>query len=112
MENIYNPDQFSIEREIIDTSKDFIWQLKIRENIVKAGILINCAEFERAIIVLNEVLMEDEENIDALNDITVAYILNGNYSYASNTINKVLAANPGNEIAQDNLAYLKSRISD
>lgn len=112
MESTLNIDQFSLEKELIDASRHLVNSIKVKENIVKAGIMINSAEYENAIIILNEVLNDTPDDLDALNDVTTAYILNGNSLKAMGTIYRVLELDPENDIALDNLSYLKSRTLD
>ena len=109
MEHILNFEQHSPARDSRNASRHFVQQFRIRENILKAGIMINGAEYERAIITLNEVLAEDPNNIDALNDITTAYIFNSDFIQAINTIHRVLELDPGNEDALFRLTYIKTR---
>ena len=109
MENVLSPDIFSLENELIDTSRHLVNNIKNMENIVKARIMINGEEYENAILTLKEVLDEDPDNLEALNDITVAYILNGNSLTAMGTIYRVLELDQNNDIAIDNLNYLKAR---
>lgn len=109
MENVLSPDIFSLENELIDTSKHLVNNIKNMENIVKARIMINGEEYENAILTLKEVLDDDPDNLEALNDITVAYILNGKSLTAMGTIYRVLELDQNNDIAIDNLNYLKAR---
>ncbi len=109
MENILSPDIFSLENELIDTSRHLVNNIKNMENIVKARIMINGEEYENAINALKEVLDDDPNNIEALNDISVAYILNGNSLTAMSIIYRVLELDQNNDIAFDNLNYLKAR---
>jgi Flp pilus assembly protein TadD len=109
MENVLSPDIFSLENELIDTSRHLVNNIKNMENIVKARIMINGEEYEKAILTLKEVLDDDPDNLEALNDITVAYILNGNSLTAMGTIYRVLELDQNNDIAIDNLNYLKAR---
>lgn len=109
MENVLSPDIFSLENELIDTSRHLVNNIKNMENIVKARIMINGEEYEKAILTLKEVLDDDPDNLEALNDITVAYILNGNSLTAMGKIYRVLELDQNNDIAIDNLNYLKAR---
>ena len=109
MEHILNFEQNSVANDVRNASRHFLRQFMLREKIVKAGIMINSAEYERAIDTLIEVLMDDPNNTDALNDLSTAYILTGNSINAMNTIYRVLELNPSDEVALENLSYLKKR---
>ncbi len=109
MEHVLNFEQNSLGIDGRNASRHLIQQFRLRENIVKAGIMINGAEYERAIETLNDVLMDDPNNTDALNDLTTAYILNGNSIKAMSTIFRVLELTPDDEFALEKLSYLKNR---
>ena len=109
MEHVLNFEQHSPARDARNASRHFVQQFRIRENILKAGIMINGAEYKRAIITLNEVLTEEPNNVDALNEITTAYILDGNFTMAVNIIHRVLELNPADEDAPSYLSYIKKR---
>jgi tetratricopeptide (TPR) repeat protein len=100
---------YSHEIAVRNTTHHLTQQFRIRENVLKAEIMINGGEYERAIMTLNEALAEDPNNIDALNNISVAYILNSDLPDATNIINRILELNPDDEIANSNLAYLRTR---
>ena len=109
MEHTLNYKQNTFRSDIKNASRHFIRQFMLRENIIKAGIMINGCEYERAINTLNEVLRDDPDNTDALNDLTTAYILTGNSIKAMHTIYRVLELNPQDEVANENLLYLRKR---
>ena len=109
MEHTFNYEQNTFRSDIKNASRHFIRQFMLRENIIKAGILINGAEYEKAIETLVEVLEVDPNNTEVLNDLTTAYILIGNSIKAMNTLYRVLELNPNDEVANENLSYLKRR---
>ena len=84
-------------------------EFKVRENVLVAELMINGGEYEKAINILNETLAYDPDNLDALNNISVAYILNGNIPAASETIQKVLKIKPNDEVANSNYEYINTR---
>ena len=109
MEQIFNYEQNSLQNDIKNASRHFIRQFMLRDNIIKAGILINGSQYEKAIETLVEVLKDDPNNTEVLNDLTTAYILIGNSIKAMNTLYRVLELNPNDEVANENLSYLKRR---
>ncbi len=100
---------YSQEMAVRNTTHFLNQQFRLKENILKAEIMINGGEYERAIMTLNEALNEDPENIDALNNISVAYILNGNLPEASDKIRRVLKLKPNDEVANSNLEYIHTK---
>ena len=84
-------------------------QFKTRENVLVAELMINGGEYESAIMTLKEALAYDPDNLDALNNISVAYILKGSIPEASEAIQKVLKIKPDDEVANSNYEYINTR---
>jgi tetratricopeptide (TPR) repeat protein len=57
-----------------------------------------------------EVLVEDENNVQALCNLGLVYKQNGNFLLALNTLNKAISINPSNVVAYINLASLHLKI--
>jgi tetratricopeptide (TPR) repeat protein len=84
-------------------------QFKTRENVLVAELMINGGEYESAIMTLKEALAYEPDNLDALNNISVAYILKGSIPEASEAIQKVLKIKPDDEVANSNYEYINTR---
>jgi len=65
----------------------------------------NLVEAEK---ILLEIVSLIPSNVDALNNLSVIYILTGNYKAAVSKLERVFSIEPGNEVAADNLNYLNS----
>jgi len=90
-----------------DNSLDLV---NIQELLQKAEEFINNDDFENALDILDKILGTDENNIDALNDLSVIFILQNEIESALNVINKVIDLDSENEIAKNNLQVLENKI--
>ncbi len=69
--------------------------------------LIQCGKYDNATKLLVELLNKDNSNLDALNDLAVIKILEKNYMESVKLIDMILAIDPNNQTALENLKYLK-----
>jgi|GEM_PF-1489470 len=76
--------------------------------ILESEKLIENKQYKEARIVLDYLLKEDKDDTDALNNLSVLEILEGNYDKADEIINKVLLISENDETALDNAKYLNS----
>jgi glycosyltransferase involved in cell wall biosynthesis len=90
-----------------DNSLDLV---NIQELLQRAEEFINNDDFENALDILDKILGTDENNIDALNDLSVIFILQNEIESALNVINKVIDLDSENEIAKNNLQVLENKI--
>lgn len=60
---------------------------------------------------LEEILLNDPNNIDALIDLSVVATIKEEYKHASNILMSVLKIDPENEIALENLLFIRDRIN-
>jgi MoaA/NifB/PqqE/SkfB family radical SAM enzyme len=79
--------------------------------ILIAEELINENNISIAIKVLNEILLNEPESIDALNDLAVCNIMEGKHQFALNNLLKVLTIEATNEIALENLEFLENLLA-
>jgi thioredoxin-like negative regulator of GroEL len=84
--------------------------VNIQELLQRAEEFINNDDFENALDILDKILGTDENNIDALNDLSVIFILQNEIESALNVINKVIDLDSENEIAKNNLQVLENKI--
>ena len=83
--------------------------MNLEEMIAKAESYIEKEEFGEAKSILTELLKVEPDNINALNDISVVYILEGNFEKAIEIISRVIELDPENEVALGNMQYLKEQ---
>jgi glycosyltransferase involved in cell wall biosynthesis len=116
----YNSENTFARNRLSEINKDFSSEQsndtdeadKTKSTIDNAEQLIAENKFDEARRELNNILNNSSNNIDALNDLSVVEILCENYEEAAKTISKVLDFDPQNEIAIENLDYLKSIIDE
>lgn len=82
---------------------------QIDDAIGRAEELINCGEIDQAREILNEVIKADLYHIDALNDLSVCSIIDNNVQKAAEIISLILAIDPDNEIALENIALIEQQ---
>ncbi|MBL1212494.1 MAG: glycosyltransferase [Ignavibacteriae bacterium] len=82
------------------------------QNIERAESLINTEKYNDARLILNEILNEDNKHVDALNDLSVIEILEGNFYRAAEMISKIIDIDPQNEVAKDNLLNLEKIVDE
>ena len=79
--------------------------------IAEAEEYIEKSNYVDAKILLLKILKEISPNsLDAINDLAVIFILEKNYNLALHNIQKVLSIDPQNELAINNLTYLKQQL--
>lgn len=83
-----------------------------RNKLDKAEVLIAENQLDLAEDILKELLALEPNNIDALNDISVVYVLKTNFIDARRAINKILILDPNNEVAIENMDYVMQTESE
>jgi len=78
-----------------------------KERLEKAEEYITLMKFEEAKKILNSILEEEPKNVNALNDIAVIDIQEGNYTGAAERLGAILSIDSENEVALENLQFLK-----
>jgi tetratricopeptide (TPR) repeat protein len=94
----------------LDENNNSLDLVNIQELLQRAEEFINNDDFENALDLLDKILGTDENNIDALNDLSVIFILQNKIESALNVINKVIDLDSENEIAKNNLQVLENKI--
>ena len=84
--------------------------LSEKELILLAEDFIEKNNFPEALSVLSRLLQKNENNVDALNDLSVIYIMQKNYSATLDTISRIFAIDLNDEIAKENLNFLNQEI--
>jgi GT2 family glycosyltransferase/Tfp pilus assembly protein PilF len=84
---------------------------KIEEKLELAEELVSENKNDEAEALLQEVLCSEPTNVIALNNLSVIEILNENFENGAKLITKVLAINPEDEIALENMNYLKEKLT-
>ncbi len=74
--------------------------------IFKAEKLIECDYYNNAEKILSEIIEENQQNVDALNDLSVIKSLQNKHDEALELIKRVVEIDPENETALSNLNYL------
>ena len=85
---------------------DFIQEETNSKLILFVEKLIQEKKYEAAEIILEELILENPNSLDALNDLAVVSILKNNKVKALNALDKVLTIEPTNEVAIENFSYL------
>ncbi|HEX2866163.1 MAG TPA: glycosyltransferase [Ignavibacteriales bacterium] len=80
------------------------------EMIGKAEALIENSDLSSARKILETVLLMEEFNLDALNDLSVIEIMEGNYQAAVELLEKVIRLAPDNAVANENILYLQKEL--
>lgn len=94
----------------LDENNNSLDLVNVQELLQRAEEYINNDDFENALDLLDKILGTDENNIDALNDLSVIFILQNEIESALNVINKVIDLDSENEIAKNNLQVLENKI--
>ncbi|MGC8594927.1 MAG: glycoside hydrolase family 99-like domain-containing protein [Candidatus Kryptoniota bacterium] len=85
------------------------------DEILKAEQFIQEKAYEQAELLLNNVISRYPFNLDALNDLSVIYIMQGKTDKALEKLKAVLEIDPDNEIAKENMKtieeIIKSRVN-
>ena len=88
------------------------WSIqKSKDALLEAEASIERQDLPDAKRKLYEILNLEPKNIDALNDLSVVSIMGNNTTYAEDLVSIILRNEPDNEIALDNLAYLRRKAS-
>ena len=94
----------SPEPELVEGNDEY-------QTLIEAEKLIEQNKLEEAASKLKFLIQRNEKNIDALNDLSVVYILQKKYSEAFELLKSIISIDPGNEVAAENIIYLKSLLS-
>lgn len=86
-------------------------ELSYKNLIEAAEIEIDKNNFVLAKKYLELVINNDNNNIDALNDLAVLEIMNQNWEAAQNILMKIIQIEPNNEIAKNNLIYFENKLT-
>ncbi|MCU7497217.1 MAG: glycosyltransferase, partial [Ignavibacteria bacterium] len=78
----------------------------------KAETLIENNDLASARKVLETVLMMEEGNLDAMNDLSVIEIMEKNYPAAVELLERVIRLEPDNEVANENIQYLQKELNN
>lgn len=112
--NILNPSFYqpipkpnSLLNKVINEIKKVKRIVNLRDIVTYAEGLIEQDELIEAENVLKSVLDYDPNYLEALNDLTIIMILKNNIDESIKIINKVLSLDNDNELAKNNLDYLK-----
>ena len=112
--NILNPSFYqpipkpnSLLNKVINEIKKVKRIVNLRDIVTYAEGLIEQDELIEAENVLKSVLEYDANYLEALNDLTIIMILKNNIDESIKIINKVLSLDNDNELAKNNLDYLK-----
>lgn len=82
-------------------------QQDIKEKLKQSEDFIERNMLEKAQIILNEILFDNPENVDALNNLAVVRILKSDFQESEKILKRILNIEPRNEIAKGNMDYLK-----
>lgn len=80
------------------------------ELIKEAESYIDSKQFSRARVLLNRILKQKPDSVEALNNIAVIELMNNNYDSAIDVLEKILSIDPKNEIARNNIDYIRTLI--
>ena len=83
-----------------------------REIIANAENLIEQEKYDEAEALLLELLDKEPNYIDALNDLSVIYILQNDFENALKLINQVITIDSANEIAKGNFDYINQQLGE
>ncbi|MCX6150718.1 MAG: radical SAM protein [Ignavibacteriales bacterium] len=89
-------------------SNDQLKNQLTKQIIHKAEKDIQAENLQSARQVLSSLLVRDPDNVDALNDLAVVEILEGNYTRAVEILKQILIQEENNEAAIENIVYLIS----
>jgi SAM-dependent methyltransferase len=94
----------------LDELAELTKSMSIFEKIKVAEILVNKKNLSVAKQLLELVLIDEPENIYALNDYAIVLIVEKDYNNAFECIQRVLKNEPTNKIALDSLTFLKDKV--
>jgi glycosyltransferase involved in cell wall biosynthesis/MoaA/NifB/PqqE/SkfB family radical SAM enzyme len=102
----------NLYQNLVENSKmDSLSQKIILDDLfVKAETLIQNGEYSKSEVILTFLLGKDHDNLNYLNDLAVNYILMKDYENAEKFIQRVLTMDTNNDVAQENLEYLKQEL--
>ncbi len=78
--------------------------------ILKSEELITNNNLSEARKILDEILVKEKNNLDALNNLAVIEITEQKYDEAQKLLKTVIDLDPNNEIATENINYLKEHL--
>jgi tetratricopeptide (TPR) repeat protein len=81
---------------------------KIDELLKEAESYIDSKQFSRARVLLNRILKQKPDSVEVLNNIAVIELMNNNYDSAIDVLEKLLNIDPKNEIARNNIEYIRN----
>ncbi len=99
------------ENNMLNTNSEAVNPVHYKK-LEQAEEFINAENYSRARSILGEIISEDKKHVDALNDLSVIDILEGNFYGAAEMISKIIDIDPQNEVAIDNLANLEKIVDD
>ncbi len=85
--------------------------LAISRYLVESERCVEEKEYSKAKKLLNKILSIDAKNVDALNNLSVIHMLEGNHLEAATTIDSIIDIDPQNETAAENLKIIENVIS-
>lgn len=101
--------QTKLFEEIVKKKKEIGWDpKKSAKLLLKAEEFIEQQSLMEAKEKLFEILNMEPEHLEALNDLSVIFVLENNYEDASKIIKSILKLDPTNEVAFSNMKYLES----
>lgn len=106
----------------INETRNYSFEISARKNekpvnndqtedrLRRAEQLIENNQFDDAKIILTEMLQTDPLDLNALNNLSVIYVLENNLTAAESLASLILQIDPSNEVALGNLDYIKQSI--
>ena len=99
------------ENNMLNTNNEAVNPVHFQK-LEQAEELINAENYSSARSLLDEIISEDKKHVDALNDLSVIEILEGNFYGAAEMISKIIDIDPQNEVAIDNLMNLEKIVDE
>ena len=101
-----------LDEKIIAEKKERNWNSKKSlENILEAERLIEEGSYEEAKKILLKLLTVEPKHLEAVNDLSVIFILEKQFEQAIELIQFVLRIDPGNDVAVGNMEYLQTQMA-
>lgn len=101
-----------IVNKFIEDFGDSKLELRDEDKIIQSETLIANEEYEAAISLLKEILENDENNVEALNNLSVALYQLEQFEEAKKILSYILIIDSKNEMAKENLRIINNEISD
>lgn len=86
-------------------------EYQISNRLLTAEVLIEDEKLDAAENLLKEILIDEPQNLDAINNMAVVNILNGQYENALERLENIINIDPNNETAISNLNYLNALLT-